>query len=86
MQLRGKGRHGSCGKMQASKEEYLQVKRAAKSAVYIAKRDVETEQFACITDNSDKNQIFKMSKRLKRETDIVGENMQLDDGVEMASK
>ena len=44
-----------------SKEEYLKAKRAAKTAVYFAKKDAQTEQFA----DSDKNRIFKMAKRLK---------------------
>ena len=40
------------------KEVYLAAKRAAKSAVYFAKRDAQTEQFSSINDNSDKNKIF----------------------------
>ena len=48
-----------------SKEEYLKAKRAAKTAVYFAKKDAQTEQFASINNNSDKNRIFKMAKRLK---------------------
>ena len=57
-----------------SKEDHLTAKRAAKSAVYIAKRDAQTEQFSFINNNSDKNRIFKLAKKLKRDNaDIVGE-------------
>ena len=81
MHLRRKRRHGSCGR--GCKEEYLQAKRASKSAVYIAKRDAQTEKFVSITDNgnnSDKAQFIKMAKRSKREnTDIVGEKCIRDD-------
>ena len=53
-----------------SKEVYLQ----AKSAVYIAKRDAQTEKFGSINNNRDKNRIFKLAKKLKRDNaDIVGE-------------
>ena len=56
------------------KEDYLRAKRLAKSAVYIAKRDAQTEQFGDINNNSDKNRIFQLAKKLKRENaDIVGE-------------
>ena len=64
------------------KEDYLRVKRAAKAAVYIAKRDAQTEQFGCINDNSDKTRIFKLAKKLKHDNaDIVGEKcIRKDDG------
>ena len=41
------------------KEDYLMAKRAAKTAVYIAKRDAQTEQFASINNNSDKNRSWQ---------------------------
>ena len=57
-----------------SKEDYHRAKRAAKSAVYIAKCDAQTEQFGSINNNSNKNRIFKLAKKLKQDNaDIVGE-------------
>ncbi len=57
-----------------SKEAYLKVKRKAKTAVYTAKRDAQTEQFRDINSNNDKNKIFKMAHKMKRENlDVVGE-------------
>ena len=49
---------------------------------YFAKRDAQTEQFASINNNSDKNRIFKMARRLKRDNvDVVGEKcVRNDDG------
>ena len=59
-----------------TKEEYLKAKKAAKTAVYFVKRDAQTEQFATINNNSDKNHIFKMAKILKRDNvDVAGEKM-----------
>ena len=65
-----------------TKEEYLKAKKAVKTAVYFAKRDAETEQFASINNESDKNRIFKMTKRLKGDNnDVVGERcVKNDDG------
>ena len=65
-----------------SKEEYLKTKKAAKTAVYYAKKDAQTEQFSSINNNSDKNRIFKMAKRLKRDNvDVAGETcVRNDDG------
>ena len=40
-----------------SKEEYLKTKKAAKTAVYYAKKDAQTEQFSSINNNSDKNHL-----------------------------
>ena len=38
------------------------------------KRDAQTEQFASINDNSDKNRLYKMTKRLKQDNiDLVSE-------------
>ena len=48
-----------------SKEEYLKDKRDAKAALYFVKKDAQAKQFASINNSSDKNQIFKMTKRLK---------------------
>ena len=64
------------------KEDYIRVKRAAKTAVYIAKRDAQTQQFGSINNNSDKNRIFKLAKKLKQNNaDIVGEKcIRQDDG------
>ena len=42
-----------------TKEEYLKAKKAAKTAVYFAKSNAQTEQFASINNNSDKNRILK---------------------------
>ena len=57
-----------------TKEVYLKAKKAAKIVAYFAKRDAQTEQFASINNNSDKNRIFKMAKRLKRgNVDVAGE-------------
>ena len=61
-------------KSAGSKEVYLEAKRAAKAAVYIAKRDAQTEQFASINNNNDKKRIFKLAKKLKRDSaDIIGD-------------
>ena len=63
-----------------SKEEYLKTKKAAKTAVYYAKKDAQTEKFSSINNNSDKNRIFKMAKRLKRDNvDVVGETCARND-------
>ena len=65
-----------------TKEEYLKAKKNAKTAVYFAKRGAYTDQFASINNYSDKNRIFKMAKRLKRDNvDVVGEKcVRNDDG------
>ena len=57
-----------------TKEEYLKAKKVAKTAVYLAKKFAQTEQFASINNITDKNCIFKIVKRLKRDNvDVVGE-------------
>ena len=57
-----------------TKEEYLKAKKVAKTAVYLAKKVAQTEQFASINNITDKNCIFKIVKRLKRDNvDVVGE-------------
>ena len=61
-----------------SKEEYLKAKKKTKTAIYIAKRDLE--QFTRINNNSDKNKIFKLPKSLNGEiSDIVGEKCSCND-------
>ena len=56
-----------------SKEQHLKVKRAAKAAVYFAKKDAQHDQFASINNNSAKNLIFNIEKRLKQvNVDVVG--------------
>ena len=52
------------------------------TAVYFAKRDAQTKEFASINNNSDKNRIFKMAKRLKQNNvDVFGEKcVRNDDG------
>ena len=47
-----KDAHGSNGKMEDRK------KRAARTAVYIAKWDAQAEEFDAINSNDDKNRIF----------------------------
>ena len=71
-----------CWKSGGPKADYIAAKRAAKLAVYTAKRDAQSEQFSSINDNSDKNRIFKLAKNLKRvNADIVGEKcVRKDDG------
>ena len=61
---------------------YLKAKKAAKTVVSFAKRDAQTEQFASINNNNDKNVIFKMAKRLKQDNvDVVDEKcVRNDDG------
>ena len=56
--------------------------KAAKAALYLAKRDAQTEQFASINNNNDENRIFKMAKRSKRDNaDVVAQNcVRNDDG------
>ena len=50
------------------------MKKVAKMAVYQAKRKAQTEQFADINSKGDRNRIFKMAKRLKRDNaDIIGD-------------
>lgn len=57
-----------------SKEEYLEANKKTKTAIYIAKRDLE--QFTRIN----KNKIFKLPKSLKGEiSDIVGEKCSCND-------
>lgn len=60
MQLKWKGQKQ--WKSGGSKVEYLKAKRAAKAAVYFAKKDAQAEQFPSINKNSDKNQISKYQK------------------------
>ena len=55
MQQKRNKRHGNLI------SEYLKAKKAAKTDLYFAKRDAQTEQFASINNNSDKNCIFKMA-------------------------
>ena len=55
MQQKRNERHGNLI------SEYLKAKKAAKTDLYFAKRDAQTEQFASINNNSDKNCIFKMA-------------------------
>ena len=59
--------------------------KAAKTAGYFAKSEAKTEQLkdrtASINNNSDKNHIFKMAKRLKRDNvDVVSKCIRNDDG------
>ena len=59
--------------------------KAAKTAGYFAKSEAKTEQLkdrtASINNNSDKNHIFKMTKRLKRDNvDVVSKCIRNDDG------
>ena len=60
--------------------------KAAKTAGYFAKTEAKTEQWkdrtASINNNSDKNHIFKMAKRLKRDNvDVVSKKcVRTDDG------
>ena len=65
-----------------TKEEYLKAKKADKTAVCFAKRDAQTKEFASINNNSDKNCLFKMAKRLKQNNvDVFGEKcVRYDDG------
>ena len=57
-----------------SKEKYLKAKWDVRAALYFAKKDDQAWQFASINHISDKNRIFKMTKRLKRDNvDVVGE-------------
>ena len=52
----------------------MKAKRPAKAAAYFVKKGALTERFVSINNNSDKNQIFKMAKSLKRDNvDVVGE-------------
>ena len=68
-----------------NKEDYLEMKRAAKSAVYFAKRDAQEEKFASINNNADKNKIFKIARRMKQDNlDIVGEKCVRDDNGHLA--
>ena len=54
---------------EGSKEKYLDAKSKAKSGVYVAK-----EKFSQLESSDGKNFIFKLAKRMKRETqDIVGD-------------
>ena len=57
-----------------SKEAYMKAKRPAKAAAYFVNKGALTEWFVSINNNSDKNQIFKIAKSLKRDdVDVVGE-------------
>ena len=66
-----------------SKELYLLAKKAAKRAVYQAKQDSQLEHFEDI--NNDRNKIYKLAKRLKRDSsDIIGEKCIHDDNGKLA--
>ena len=59
--------------MEVLRKNIWKPKRAAKIVVYFAKRDVQTKQFASINNNSDRNRIFEMAKRLKQDNvDVFG--------------
>ena len=52
----------------------MKAKRPAKAAAYFVNKGALTEWFVSINNNSDKNQIFKIAKSLKRDNvDVVGE-------------
>ena len=68
--------------MEVLRKNIRKPKKAAKTAVYFAKKDAHTEQLASIINNSDKNLILKMVKRLKRDNvGVIGEKcVRNDDG------
>ena len=59
-----------------SKEEYLEAKRAAKKAVYDAKKIAEQERFGDISRRDDqKTELFRIAKQMKSDNrDVVGDN------------
>ena len=61
-----------------SKEEYLNAKRAAKRAVFTAKKRAEEMYFADVESNTEN--IFRIAKQMRRENkDIVGDGCIGDD-------
>ena len=63
-----------------SKENYIRAKRAAKHAVYKAKKNAEQTKFANLKENDQR--VFKIARQLRRENaDVVGEKcVRMDDG------
>ena len=62
------------------KETYLDAKRKAKKAVYLAKKEAHQAQFGSLQKKEECNHIFKMAKKLKTESaDITGDKCVLDD-------
>ena len=69
-------------KMGGSKEKYLVAKKAARRAVYFAKKESQQKTFDEINSGRDRSAIFKMARKMKDEArDVVGENcIRGDDG------
>ena len=55
-----------------SEEEYLQLKRAAKHAVYSVKRDAEDSKFKELDDKT--SDVFRLAKSMKQQNaHVIGE-------------
>ena len=60
------------------KEQYLQAKRKAKSAIYATRKSAQEAKFGDFKSNDKKNQIFKEARMMKSENqDIVGDRWQI---------
>ena len=67
------------------KEKYLQAKRKAKSAVYIARKIVKEDKFGHLKSNDQRNQMFQEARRMKNKNqDIAGEKCIKDDDGNLA--
>ena len=64
MQFKWKGRYAKQWDNTIWKEGYVRAKRRVKTIIYIAEKGAQYEQFANISNNSYKNQIFKKTKML----------------------
>jgi len=65
-----------------SKESYLEAKRAARRAVYKAKKEAEQARFAKVLRNDCQSEVFKVARQIiKANLDVVGEKcVRGDDG------
>ncbi|KAI8498340.1 Kinesin-like protein kif22 [Branchiostoma belcheri] len=65
-----------------SKEPYITAKRAAKSAIHLAKKSAQEAKFSNIVNNDEKNKIFKLARHMKQDNrDVIGEKcIKKDDG------
>ena len=70
-------------KSRSSKDKYSDVKRKAKHATYIAKRNAEKEKFVSVKDN--KENIFHVAKQMRTENkDVVGEKCIVGDDSDLS--